>query len=71
MGLLKGVAVSGVCAVCDLPTDGECTWDGDHPVCPDCGDRIDGFAMNGGRCLDCHERRLRPMEDWSDWVGEE
>jgi hypothetical protein len=59
--------MSEVCTTCGGVIDSHpaverppCTWDGDHPICPDCRAPIIGCRWNMDRCLDCHEAALLP-----------
>lgn len=36
--------------------------------CPRCREWITGCVWNGGRCSDCHEATLLPVEQWG-WDG--
>lgn len=56
-----------VCSTCEQPVE-ECMWDGKHRACRGCGELVLDVTFNG-RCMDCHERSLRPVEDWShEWT---
>ena len=65
-----------VCRVCcrpvsDDPTVLTCSWDGKHQRCPVCKFEVNGPLFNG-RCFDCHEQALRPVEDWaSEWASDD